>query len=104
MKDQPKAPEIVRLETREGMRVRIIRGDRDEKNKGEYLGYVSWIAGRVPVGSVGTVCRKHTFSNGVETKHTRLAIDFDGIEPHEGWFFGIETTYDPSWLEEIPPV
>jgi hypothetical protein len=73
-------------ELREGMRVRLVRGCPDGNGCRDYG---LWIAGRVPVGSVGTVVRKRVFHESHPNNYTMYSVEFDGIEPKEGYRFGI---------------
>ncbi len=58
-----------------GMRLKLVRGSNGQ-------GYGCWYAGRVPVGTKGTVYARKD-GGGCP------AIKFDGIEPNNGMFFGL---------------
>lgn len=75
----------------EGKRVRLLVGDRDYKNKLE-TGIGQWIAGDVPVGTIGTI-RPFT--------PILMQIVWDGIIPKAGYVFGA-TDHTLKSLEILP--
>lgn len=81
-----------------GMRVRLTRGDRDSFSAPP-ADHSEWIAGRVPVGSVGTVREP-------PEGFTHYAVDWDGIAAKEGYYFAIAAspnypTYAGDQLEPM---
>jgi hypothetical protein len=71
----------------EGLRLRIVRGDRKDMRHSDCHGCIMWIAGSVPVGTVGTV--KKTQVPGQRPGSEMWALHFDGIEPKPGFIFGL---------------
>lgn len=54
-----------------GLRVRIVKGDAPDPQNPEWEKHVNWIAGPVPIGAVGTIYTETTANN-----FTMFAIDF----------------------------
>jgi hypothetical protein len=70
---------IEEISNLEGKRVRLRVGDKDYKTQTE-TGIGQWIAGDVPIGTVGTI---RPFSLYL------MQIVWDGITPKEGYVFGV---------------
>lgn len=72
-----------------GMKLRIVRGDIKHVRGNERHDEIQWIAGSIPVGTVGTVYQER-FGNG----QLMFALRFEGVTPKHGYFFGINKLSD----------
>jgi hypothetical protein len=83
---------------RAGMRIRLRRGEiRDARRPmtpDNLEPYGLWIAGEVPVGTVGTVYRPRD-------KSGNWAVRWDGIEPKPGYYFALLRQIDPTKYEVV---
>jgi hypothetical protein len=52
---------------------------------GERYDYELWLAGQIPVGSVGTIYKTEPTLSGYKS----LAIRWDNYVPKEGYYFGL---------------
>lgn len=94
------------LEVQEGLRVKVAKGDLQRDNwgspTGRYVFNIRWIAGAVPVGSVGTIVRKRLFADDHPNNQTMFSIEFDEIKPERAGFrFGLSAGPLPDWLEVV---
>lgn len=91
-----------------GMRVRLVYGQHEFGTSGTRLPYMAWCAGRVPVGSTGTLYlremnqdEKLRMSIGVPVPQN-LSIEWDRVKAKERFRFDIgacEGEYLPDYLE-----
>lgn len=82
----------------EGMRIRVVRGDAIDMSKGEYENHVLFIAGKVPVGSTGTISQVNGFAFGITWDDPALAPNKLG----RAYWLYIEHGL-PDQYEEIKP-
>lgn len=87
-----------------GMKVKILRGslmDGPNKPRSDYVG---WIAGNVPVGSVGEVYKHviHPWKKEDDETRYMMALKFEGITPKPGYCFGLSgDTLSPEDYEIV---
>ena len=74
-----------------GKRVKVIKGMGED----EYAGFMLWIAGKVPVGSIGTLQKTRLSSHG------QFHIEWDGITAKDGYLFGVEPHNFEEYFEFI---
>ena len=89
---------------RVGMRIKLIRGmPKYIRKPDECYDYMGWIAGNVPVGSVGTIYKEKPMG---AHNYQSLAIHWDGIEPKPNYYFGLGgqegDPLDIEIYEEVP--
>jgi hypothetical protein len=81
----------------EGMKLKVVKGEQNHYGKGKHSAFGEWIAGSVPVGTVGTV-----YMAKIGTENFMFALDFEGITPKEGYCFGLSEEYSGDGLEVVP--
>ena len=97
--------EVKRIPIKVGMKLKIIKGDDMKAPRWTTTAkqdlidnppkYAVWIAGYVPVGSIGTVYEADiTVYNGILDKHVptgrkMLSLKFDGLVEKAGYCFGL---------------
>jgi hypothetical protein len=95
-----------RIETKVGMKLKLIRGDDESTNPNVPSKRENgiWIAGLIPVGTVGTVVEAT-----LPPEQARLGLmapfklDFgDGFPAKEGYYYGIGRDFDSERLQIVP--
>jgi len=85
------------IKIQEGMRLKVVKGEQNYYGKDKHSPNAQWIAGSVPVGTVGTVYKAQIGVSG-----WMYALNFDGITPKEGYIFGLGSSGDDGEsLEEV---
>lgn len=95
-----------------GMKVKIIRGDMDDSGMFSIpdptkprKNHVHWIAGDVPVGSIGEVYDHviYEWKKPDDPERYMKALKFEGITPKEGYCFGLSFYGLPTDEYEVQP-
>lgn len=99
-KSQPEPTIVLHV----GDRVRLCKGElHDIRDNTKRDPYVSWVAGRVHVGEVGTIA---TYNEQDALGRPNLCVVWDNVKPKDGWFFGLGCvdgqSYVCDFLEILP--
>ncbi len=87
------------IQLKEGLKLKLIQGDQNFYREGLHSKCGEWIAGAIPVGTVGTVYKAQ-----LKAKDSWMyALQFEGITPKEGYVFGLGRDTVPDDKFEIVP-
>jgi hypothetical protein len=89
-----------KIKTEIGMKVKLIKGTDEslDRSKPGPCTHGLWCAGRIPVGTIGTVFQIPQEPHQIYMKHPpRYAIDFGAeFTPRTGWHYGVGEYLDAS--------